>query len=282
MEVLLHPFSFREALRHANAEPTTAWAMLGSTERAALDAALRSYLDVGGFPEAQGADPRDRLPLLKGYVDVMVLRDVIERHGVTNPIALRWLQRYLLANPGSAFSISKIYADLKSQGIAVAKDTLHAYLDHLADAFMLRVVGMHSASERQRLVNPRKAYPIDPGLIPLYERTGRVHNGRSLETAVLLELERRGYSVDWFRAGEFEVDFFAEQIGDQPMLIQVCLDTTSDATWDREVRALQAGVTAQPDARALLITLDSTPPTRALPHPIVWRAAPHWMLEEEP
>ncbi|HEU4643250.1 MAG TPA: ATP-binding protein [Gemmatimonadaceae bacterium] len=281
MDVLVHPFSFREALRHANAEPTGAWRALAPNQRAALDAALRTYLAVGGFPEAQGADRRDRIPLLKGYIDVMLLRDVIERHEVTNPVALRWLQRHLLANPGGMFSISKIYADLKSQGISVAKDTLHAYLDHLADAFMLRIVSMHSASERQRLVNPRKAYPIDPGLIPVYERAGRVHNGRSLETVVLLELERRGYSADWFRAGEYDVDFFAERTGDQPMLIQVSLDTTADTTWEREMRALEVGAAAQPDARAVLITLDSTPPARALPHSVVWRAASHWLLEED-
>ncbi len=29
---------------------------------------------------------------------------------------------------------------------------------------------MLSASERQRMVNPRKAYPIDPGLIPVWSR----------------------------------------------------------------------------------------------------------------
>jgi predicted AAA+ superfamily ATPase len=165
--------------------------------------------------------------------------------------------------------------------VPVAKDTLHSYLDHLADAFMLRIVSMHSASERQRLLNPRKAYPIDPGLIPLYERAGRAHGGRSLETAVLLQLERRGYSVDWFRAGEYEVDFFAQRTGERPLLVQVCLDTTLETTWEREVRALQTGVATQSDARALLITLDSAPPARALPPRTEWRAATQWMLEHE-
>jgi uncharacterized protein len=46
-------------------------------------------------------------------------------------------------------------------------DTLHAYLSHLEDAFLIRTVSMSSGSERQRMVNPRKAYPIDMGLIPL-------------------------------------------------------------------------------------------------------------------
>ncbi|MBA2671670.1 MAG: ATP-binding protein [Gemmatimonadetes bacterium] len=60
------------------------------------------------------------------------------------------------------------------------------------DDFLVRIVNMRTASERQRMRNLRKIYPIDPGLIAVYERAGRENRGRSLGTAVLLELERRG------------------------------------------------------------------------------------------
>jgi hypothetical protein len=191
MEVLVHPFSFRETLRHSGEEPASTYDRLDVAQRTRLDPRLRQYLAEGGFPEAQGADPRDRAALLGGYVDVVVLRDVIERHVVTNPLALRWIQRQLLANPGGSFSVKKHYDTLRSQGVAVGKDTLHQYLSYLEDAFLVRTVALHSPSERQRMVNPRKAYPVDPGLIALFERSGRSHTGRALETVVLLELERR-------------------------------------------------------------------------------------------
>lgn len=282
MEVLVHPFSFRETLRHADAEPAHALERLPTKERAVLDGAVRTYLEVGGFPEAQGTEARDRLALLKGYVDIMVLRDVIERHDVSNPHALRWLQRHLLANPGGGFSVKKLYDDLRSQGIPVAKDTLHSYLGHLQDAFLIRAISMHSASERQRMVNPRKAYPVDPGLISVYERTGRVHRGRALETAVLLELERRGYTAEWVRTPRgWEVDFLAERAGDPPLLVQVSLETAADDTWEREIRALADAARAHPSARALLLTLDPSPPLRELPAPLEWRAASHWLLDAE-
>lgn len=282
MEVLVHPFSFREALRHAGHEPSTSWEQQGPLERAALDAALRRYLEEGGFPEAQQVERRDRLALLKSYVDVMVLRDVVERYGVSNTQALRWLQRHLLATPGGNFSIKKLYDSLKSQGVPVSKDTLYEYLDHLQDAFLVRIVSMHSDSERQRMANPRKAYPIDPALIPLYERTGRTHHGRALETAVLLELERRAYTADWLRvADDWEVDFLAQRAGDPPLLVQVSLDTMDDDTWEREVRSLEAASRAFPDARALLITLDSSPPPRNLPKPLEWYSAARWFLEND-
>jgi len=163
--------------------------------------------------------------------------------------------------------------------VRVGKDTLHEYLAHLQDAFLVRVLDMHSASERQRMVNPRKSYPIDPGLIALYERPGREHRGRAIETAVLLELERREYSVTWSRVGDaLEVDFFATRPGDPPLLVQVSMDTTEDSTWEREVRALEAAAREHPDAEALLITQDPTPPPRTLPDPLQWMAATEWLL----
>jgi len=278
MEVLVHPFSYREALRHAGKEPATDWLHMSVDERANMDAALHRYLTVGGFPEAQGVEVRDRVQLLRGYVDLMVLRDVIERHGVSNVEALRRLQRHLMANPAAPFSVSKFYRDLRSQGVAVAEETLHGLLGYLEDAFLVRVVSMHTPSERQRMRNPRKIYPIDPGLIPVYERAGRENRGRSLETVVLLELERRGYQTGWVRVhDELEVDFYAEPITGEPLLIQAALDTASETTWQREVRALQAASEAYPEAKPLLLTLDPTPP-RPLPGRLEWFAASEWLL----
>ena len=279
MEVLVHPFSFREALRHAGAEPANPWVHFSAAERAALDHALQEYLRVGGFPEAQGVAVQDRVDLLTGYVDTMVLRDVIERHDVKNVRALRWLQRHILATPGGNVSIKKLYDALRSQGIGVGKDTVYAYVGYLEDAFLVRRVSMHSASERQRMANPEKIYPVDTGLITIYERSGRTNHGRALETATLLELERRGYAASWLKTKEgWEVDFLAERVGKTPLLIQVCLDTTQSETWAREVRALESAAAMHPDADAVLVTLDPSPP-RALPGRLQWQPAAQWLLE---
>ena len=282
MEVLVHPFSFREVLRHTGQEPTSEWERLGADERASIDHALREYLETGGFPEAQGIEARDRISLIKGYVDVMVLRDVIERHDVTNVEALRRLQRHLLANPAGPFSVSKFYRDLKSQRVAVGEDTLYDLLRYLQDAFLVRLISMHSASERQRMRNPRKVYPIDPGIIPVYERGGRENRGRSLENAILLELERRGYEMGWVRVGVgFEVDFYAEHPVTDPLLIQVSLETAAEPTWGREVRSIEVAALEYKEARPILITLDPTPPSRPLPGRVEWVSASQWLLEGE-
>ena len=192
METLVLPFSFREYLRHAGAEPETMADRWTKSLRSAVEKRLRAYLATGGFPEAQGVTARDRLELLRGYVDTALFRDVVERHAVSNPVALRWMVRHLLGNAAGTFSVQRFYGDLRSQGIPVAKDTLHAYVAHLEDAFLIRTLPIAADSERRRMVNPRKVYPVDPGLIPVFDRAGRDNTGHALETVVALELERRG------------------------------------------------------------------------------------------
>lgn len=281
MDVLVYPFSFREALRHAGEEPTKPWTSMARAGRSRLDARLRAYLTVGGFPEAQGLEALDRFRLLRGYVDVMVLRDVIERHAVTNPLALRWLQRELLSSPAGAFSINKCFNTLKSQGVAVSKDTLHAYLAHLEDAFLIRTVALHTASERQRMVHPRKAYPIDQGMIALFQRTAAPQTGHALETAVLLHLERAHYTLGYVRTSDgYEVDFHASRPGADTLLVQVCASASDTATLARELRALAHVRQNYPEARALLVTMDADPPGTDLPEGVEWMPAARFLLEE--
>lgn len=278
-EVPLFPFSFAEALRHAgHAVPADA-AFLSGSERASIERAFLDWLVAGGFPEAQGLDPAARVQLLQDYVDVAMLRDVVERHGVTNVAGLRWLVRHLLGNAGASFSVEKFYAALKTQGFAISKDTVHQLLSHLEDCFLVRLLWMEAASERQRMVNPRKAYPIDAGLIPVYDRSGRANRGHALETAVLIELQRRRCMVTWVRTpGGFEVDFLAREPAGRQWLIQVCADASEPDTAKRELRALEEAGARFPGARQLLLTLTRDGAPSAAPPAVTVQPAWQWLL----
>jgi len=173
MEALIHPFSFREYLRHLNSEPKKDVSRLTKSDRSELEKNLRDYLLNGGFPETVGLNPRDRFDLLRGYVDISLLRDVIERHKVSHPVALRWMIRHLLANAGAYFSVNKFYGDLKSQGLQVAKDTLHEYFSFLEDAFIIRTVSIASRSERRRMVIRVKSIQLIPDLLSYMILSGR-------------------------------------------------------------------------------------------------------------
>lgn len=83
-------------------------------------------------------------------MDTALFREVVERHAVSHPVALRWMVRQLLGNAGGFFSVQKFRDDLRSQGVPVAKDALHAYLLHLEDAVLVRNVPVATDSERRR------------------------------------------------------------------------------------------------------------------------------------
>jgi len=278
-EVPIYPFSFAEYLAHAGHPIPSRPDFLPSPERSFLEADFGEWLVSGGFPEVQGQLEAVRRAILSDYVDVAMLRDVIERHGLSNVVSLRWMVRQLLGNAGSAFSVEKFHAALKSQGLAVAKDTVHQILAYLEDCFLVRTVWLDTDSERRRMVNPRKAYPVDSGLMALYNRSEKANSGHALETMVLVELQRRHADVHYVHTPSGrEVDFIARMPSGETQLIQVCADLTNSETADREFRSLIEAAPNYPTATRRILTLNRPGILPAIPKGILVQTAYEWML----
>ncbi|NOX37778.1 MAG: ATP-binding protein [Calditrichaeota bacterium] len=276
--VSIFPFSFREFLKHHHIAMPDNPGTLSSSERSFLEHALEKYLSIGGFPEAQDIDTESRYKLLSDYVDVAIFRDVVERHEVRNVTSLRWVVRHLLGNPAGLFSVEKFHRALKSQGLPVSKDTLHDFIHYLEDCFLIRVTWKESASERERMVNPRKIYPVDPGLIPVFDRSGKANLGHALETAVRIELERRQMDVTYIRLKNgYEVDFLTRRFGKPKQLIQVCAELNEESV-KREIRGLEEAGKLFPDVERVLIVLIRAN-TLEIPTNINVVPAIEWFLE---
>ncbi len=281
MEIVIRPFSFREFLRHCDTEPKRHVREFTAVDRSLIEKKFLEYLAVGGFPEAQGLPEELRVDLLQGYVDTVLFRDIVERYGITQVAALRWLTRQCLRNPSGSLSVHRLNLDLKAQGLGVAKDSLHAMMGHLQDAFLISTVTLATDSERRRNSNPRKVYPVDTGLIGAFDRSGRTNVGHALETVVLHELERRKAEIGYVRTpGGYEVDFHARFHGGEEELIQVCADTGSGETLEREMRALRDAAADFPHARQrlLMLTFDQIPIN--LGQGMVSQPAYEWLLGE--
>ena len=273
------PFSFAESLRHAGLELPASWPP-GAKTRSLLENRFETYLEIGGFPEVQAISEDLRVRVLQEYIDVVIFRDVVERHGVDNLPALRYLERSLLASPAGKFSVSKLFNDLKSQGMKVGKDTLYEYLEHLQDSFLFFTVAVASPSARVRQVNPRKCYPIDPALAAAVSFRASGDLGHLLETAVFLELRRRGRSLAYVatRSG-YEVDFLAEDFKGSRELVQVCADLASPATRQRELRSLEEGMRETLCEQATLVTLREEGSAEIGGHTVRIVPAWRWLLE---
>lgn len=139
--------------------------------------------------------------MLQSHVDTVMFRDVVERHGVTQVAALRWIVRHCLRNPAGSFSVHRLTADLRSQGLGAGRDAVDNLLEHLTDAFLPTSVPLATDSERVRNTNPRKLYPADPRLIRAFDASGRSNLGHALETVVQIEAARRGAELGYLKLG---------------------------------------------------------------------------------
>lgn len=276
------PFSFREALTFAGHTVPGRWPV-PPDQASLLHARFDAYLRAGGFPEVQGLDDRTRVRVLQDYVHVAVLRDVVERHQVTNVEALRYLVRRLLSDPAGRFSVNRFYNSLKSQGRKTSKDSLYAALAHVEDAFLVFTVPIDHRSEAVRTANPRKAYPVDPGLAVAHSFTAARNIGHLLETTVYLELRRRGYACGYVRTRSgFEVDFAARRQGlGDALLVQVCANASDPTTRERELRALDEAMAERDLSEGLLLTMGETDTVEVSAGTVTIRPTWRWLLEPE-
>ncbi len=272
------PFSFEEALVHAGVAKPWRWPPPARV-RSVLEHHLRRYLNRGGFPEVQGLTDEHRIAVLQEYVDVVLFRDVVERHRVTNTPALRHLVRRLVRSPASLFSVHKLHGELKSQGVAISKDDLHAYVGHLEDAFLLFPVPIDAQSEKRRLVNPRKAYLCDHALAHALLPPHSADVGHHLENVVYLALRRRGHRPGYgvTTTGE-EVDFVVR--GAQPQIVQVAASLSDPDVRRRELGALTEAMAETGVRSGVVVTLHDDERHRTTAGSIRVVPAWRWLLQE--
>jgi len=188
---------------------------------------------------------------------VVILRDLVERHQIRNTVPLRYLIRHLINANAGLFSVNKFYHDLKSQGIACGKNALHEYLGHLADAYLFFQVFLCTRSERARMVNPRKIYAIDPGLVHACSRSIRPEWGHLLENFVFLELRRHNSLIEYYKTSSGrEVDFLVTDSNGQKALFQVSASMDQTATRKRELEALEEAMKETGLNTATIVTIN--------------------------
>jgi predicted AAA+ superfamily ATPase len=271
------PFSFREALRHRGVDLPGRWPP-SQAVRGRLRSELERYLTVGGFPEVQDDDPH-RQRILQGYLDVTILRDVVERHSVANAPLLRALVRRLLRSAASRVSVSSMAQDLKSVGFTFGKAVVYELMEHVQDAFLVFSLPIHAQSEKRRQVNPRKVYAIDHGLVRACVGRRSEDLGHHLENLVYLELRRRGEVHGYhLTATGREVDFVAGSEG-AIHLVQVCASLGNAATREREVGALVEAMAELHQEDATIVTLAEEEQIDAGDRRIRVVPAWRWLLE---
>lgn len=212
-------------------------------KEAAIDVLNKHFLDflsIGGFPAVQELPENLHRETLQHYVETVIFRDVVERHGVTNVALLKYLVSTLLKNFASLFSGNKFYNDIKSQGYQIGKDTIYNYMDYLEDAYLIATVPLFTESFRQSQITPKKVYVVDNGLIQANILSETKNYGRLLENQVYLDFRRQNKKIFYYKTKSgYEIDFVTQALDGKKEIIQVVWDLSNSETRLREERALK-------------------------------------------
>lgn len=243
------PFSFKEYLRYKNIEIN----LYSSKSVSYIKNAFNSYLVDGGFAETFDETPDVQKRILKDYIDLIVYKDVVERHNIKNQALLKHLIKYMFVNMGTLISLNKLYNEYKSQGYKVSKDALYDYIAYLQEAYTLFTTPIYRNSVREEQRNPKKLYAIDNGFKKLFSISLSDDYSKLYENMAFLHLRRMSDEVYYFKQKQ-EVDLYAKV--EQEYLVNVSYQIEDEKTLKREVNALVEGMDYFKLDRAYLITAD--------------------------
>jgi len=231
----LFPFSYSEYL-----------AFTGQT--ACVESA-DNYLEQGGFPEMIKTGLRE---VLMHVFNDIVIRDICLRFNLRNTSILQQLAVWLISNTGKLVtgnSIRKIFSIGSSS-------TMMEYLSHFNDAYLFFFVPKFSYSQKVQIVNPRKIYAIDTGLINTNSVSFSHDSGRLLENMVYMQLRRQTQEIYYF-SEKNECDFIVFEKGKLSGLYQVCLQLDQN-NLNRELAGMSEALDFFSENEGVVITRDQT------------------------
>jgi len=212
----LLPFSYREYLGFKNLQPE--------------EKSLLKYMKTGGFPEFIKTNNTDIL--IELFHDILN-RDIIVRHGIRDARALKNLAVYLVSNAGNLVTASKLQQPLKVKTATTVLD----YFSFLEDAYLVSFMPKFSYSQKVQMVNPRKIYVIDPGIINIVSTAFTENKGHLLENLIYWELRRQGKELYYFNENKAECDFVVMKNDKLEQVIQVYYELSPENR-EREIGGL--------------------------------------------
>jgi len=229
----LFPFSYKEFIIFKSLE--------NSTE------SVHKYLLKGGFPEYLKTDDLHQLTTL---FDDILIRDIVARFGIKEIKSLQNLASYLVANVGNRFSASKLRQPLSIS----ATSTITNWLNYLENSYLFSFAPMYSYSMKTMLVNPRKVYCIDSGMVESLSLKGSEDLGHKFENLIFNHLRRANKEIFYFdnKSGG-ECDFVVMSRGKAKQLVQVCYELTPD-NLDREINGAMEAMKFFELKKAILVT----------------------------
>ncbi|MFA5993926.1 MAG: ATP-binding protein [Parcubacteria group bacterium] len=244
LKIELFPFSFGEYLVFNGFLPKKVYT---TNEKAKLVNYLKKYFDYGGFPEVVLSQSEEELKQL--YQDILI-KDLIVRFKIKDGKSFRELALFLLSNSGTKISYNNLKKILNFKSVTTVKK----YVELLESAYLNFTISKFDYSLKKQIVNDKKVYSIDTGLISHVAFSFSENRGRVLENNVFLELKRRDEEV-YYDFGKKEVDFLLKKGRIITMAIQVTTELNKENR-ERELAGLTEAMQKYDLKEGFVITMD--------------------------
>lgn len=202
------------------------------------DEALDRYLSEGGMPGSYlYSDEKARFAYTSDVLDMLILRDIKQKHRIRNTEQLARTCDFLLDNIGNIVSLRSITAGLCAAGLKMSEKTLANYVEYLCSAFLLYRVRRFDIAGKKYLSSGDKYYLVDHSFRYAKLGTKKLDFRHVYENMVAIELIRRGFEIYVGALYKKEIDFVAVR-RDEKVYIQVSDDISSETTFEREISPL--------------------------------------------
>ena len=263
LKIELFPFSFKEYLSFTKFEIKKIYT---TKEKAILSKQVNDYLHYGGFPEI--VKSKDFEELNQIYQDI-IIKDLLVRFKIRDQKDFRELSLFLLSNISKKISFNNLKNLLNFSNTSKVKN----YVDFLCEAYLFFIINKYDASIKKQIVNDKKIYVIDTGLVNSTSFQFSENRGSILENAVFLELKRRNKEIFYFEDGK-ECDFVIKLGRSITHAIQVTDNLSNPLTRKREIEGLKLAMGRFNLSKGTIVTLDSEEDIKE--HDKIIHIIPYW------
>ncbi len=223
----VNPLSFKEVVEFTN------------TKKEKYFDLLLDIFEWGTLPQRFMFDNKEsRENYIRDVYDSILLKDVVDRLGITDITSFNKILQYVLETETREFSATNVLDYLEKNNNKVATDTLYKYLDALCSTFIVNRVYRYDINGKSVLKSLNKFYATDLGVKKIKTNSKEVNYSQAFENMIYNELINKGYEVYIGKTIKGEIDFIASK-NKSIKYIQACYDLSNEETRNREFKAFE-------------------------------------------
>ena len=224
----VNPLSFREVLE------------LTDTKKEDYKKLLLDIFEWGTLPQRfMFENIASRENYILDVYDSILLKDVVDRLGITDITSFNKILQYVLETETREFSANNVLKYLEENNNKIATDTLYKYLEALCSTFIVNRVYRYDIKGKNVLKSLNKFYATDLGVKKIKTNSKEINYSQAFENVVYNELINKGYEVFVGKTTKGEIDFIASK-NKTIKYIQACYYLSNEETRNREFNAFDS------------------------------------------